>query len=247
MGNRNKIFLASDFHLGSGGYEKSLAREKKIVRWLDGIQAECKELYLLGDIFDFWFEYNHTIPKYYIRFLGKLSEFADKGIPIHIMVGNHDMWMFGYLEKELRAKIYFNEIEREFFGKSYYLAHGDGLGPGDKKYKFLKKIFRANWAQWCFARLHPNFSFWLAQSWSQDSRQNNEDPGYLGDEKEWLVQFSHELLKEKHRDYFVYGHRHLPLKVNIANSIYFNLGDWMNHFSYLEIDEAGPELKYFKD
>lgn len=231
---RNKIYFASDFHLGSYPLEKSEKREKEIVKWLDHIKTDAKELFLVGDIFDFWFEYSTVVPKGYIRFLGKLAELADLGIKITLFKGNHDMWMFGYLKKELHATIIDNELELYLDGKSFYIHHGDGLGPGDNKYKFLKKVFRSSICQWLFARLHPNLGIGIATIWSKHSRiSNNSDEKFLGEDKEWLIQYSKEIIEEKHYDYFIYGHRHFPYQLALTDSSeIINLGEWINFQTY---------------
>jgi len=241
-----KIYLASDFHLGAPSYEESLIREKKIVSWLTHIEDEASEIFLVGDVFDFWFEYKRAIPKGFVRLQGKIAALTDKGIPVHVFTGNHDMWIFDYLPKELGIKLHDEPVQRTFFGKDFFIGHGDGLGPGDKGYKFLKKVFRNRFCQWCFARLHPNFGIWLAEKSSKTSRVHTgtSDEKFLGEEKEWLIHFCREELKKKHYDYFVFGHRHLPLEFDLSNnSKYFNLGDWINYCTYLVIDEKGVALK----
>lgn len=241
-----RIYFASDFHLGAPSYEASLVREKKIVAWLDHIKGSAQEIYLVGDIFDFWFEYKRAIPKGFVRLQGKIAELTDSGIPIHIFTGNHDMWIFDYIPKELGVQLYREPIQREFFGKKYFIGHGDGLGPGDRGYKFLKKVFDNRFCQWCFARLHPNFGIWLASKSSQGSRAKtgSDDEKYLGDSEEWLVLFCKEMLEKEHVDNFVFGHRHLPLEIKLnESSTYFNLGEWINYYTYLEVGPDGAELK----
>ncbi|MEI5985832.1 UDP-2,3-diacylglucosamine diphosphatase [Sphingobacterium sp. PU5-4] len=234
MGIRNKIYFASDFHLGSYPTSHSLDRERRIVAWLDHIKTDAKELYLVGDIFDFWFEYASVVPKGYIRFLGKLAELADLGVKITLFKGNHDMWMFGYLKQELGAEVVSNEKVLQIDGKRFYIHHGDGLGPGDAKYKFLKKIFRSRFCQWLFARLHPNLGIGIATRWSKHSRiANNNEEKFLGEENEWLIVYSKEILQGEHYDYFIFGHRHLPYERSIGNhSTIVNLGEWINYNTY---------------
>ncbi len=234
MGIRNKIYFASDFHLGSYPTSHSLERERRIVAWLDHIKTDAKELYLVGDIFDFWFEYASVVPKGYIRFLGKLAELADLGVKITLFKGNHDMWMFGYLKQELGAEVVSNEKVLQIDGKRFYIHHGDGLGPGDAKYKFLKKIFRSRFCQWLFARLHPNLGIGIATRWSKHSRiANNNEEKFLGEENEWLIVYSKEILQGEHYDYFIFGHRHLPYERSIGNqSTIVNLGEWINYNTY---------------
>lgn len=243
---KRKVYFASDFHLGAPDYETSLEREKKIVAWLDHIKEDASEIFLVGDIFDFWFEYKRAIPKGFVRLQGKLAEITDSGIPVHIFTGNHDMWIFDYIPKELGVQLHKEPITKEFFGKRYFIGHGDGLGPGDRGYKFLKKVFANKFCQWCFARLHPNFGIWLADRSSKTSRAHtgSSDEKYHGDDKEWLFQFCKEMLETAHFDYFIFGHRHLPIDKKVGdNSTYYNLGEWINYCTYLEVSESSVELK----
>jgi UDP-2,3-diacylglucosamine hydrolase len=242
-----KVYFASDFHLGAPVGIKTKLREKKIVNWLDKIKADAQEIFLVGDIFDFWFEYKYTIPKGFIRLQGKLAELVDSGMKISFFTGNHDMWMFQYFEEELGVKIFRNPIELSINSQTIYLGHGDGLGPGDFKYKFLKKIFSNKICQWLFARLHPNFSFYIANSWSKSSRAQNADSDekFLG-EKEWLLNYCKDILAEKKYDYFIFGHRHLALDIPLENnSRYINLGEWFNICSYAYHDGNNVHLTNF--
>ncbi len=244
-----KIYFASDFHLGAPSFEKSRVREDKIVAWLSSIEDTAQEIFLVGDLFDFWFEHKYTIPKGFIRLQGKIAELTDKGIPVTVFTGNHDMWMFDYLPQELGIQLYREPINRSFNDKKFFIGHGDGLGPGDKGYKFLKKVFASKVSQWLFARLHPNFSFWLANTSSKRSRLHTalEDEKYLGDDKEWLAIFSREKLKEEHFDYFIFGHRHYPIDISVGtDSRYINLGEWMNYQTYAVFDGNQLELKKFE-
>lgn len=244
-----KIYFASDFHLGAPTPEASLEREKKIVRWLDAIQADAAEIYLVGDVFDFWFEYKRAIPKGFVRLQGKIAELTDAGIPVHWFHGNHDMWIFDYIPQELGVTLHKAEIVREYSGKKFFIGHGDGLGPGDRGYKFIKKVFRNKLCQWMFARLHPNFGIGLANLSSRKSRAatGQKDEKFYG-EKEMLTQFSRAKLEEEHFDYFVFGHRHYPMKIELnEKSTYFNLGDWINHCTYVVFDGEKLELLKFED
>jgi UDP-2,3-diacylglucosamine hydrolase len=246
---RNKYYFCSDFHLGVPTQEKSLEREKLIVKWLDEIKDDAAEIFLVGDIFDFWFEYHYVVPKGYVRLLGKLAEICDAGIPVHFFTGNHDMWAFDYLPKEVGVKLYRDPIERTINGKRFFIGHGDGLGPGDNGYKFIKKIFRNKICQWLFRWIHPNLGMWIANSWSKRSRISNssEDEKFLGEENEWLVQFCKEELKKGRKvDYFIFGHRHLPLEIEIdPSTTYINLGEWINYKTFAVFDGAKMELKKF--
>src|SRR6201992_1140932 len=170
MTKPGKLYFASDFHLGAPNQASSREREARLVSWLDSIKADASEVFLMGDVFDFWVEYRTVVPKGYIRFLGKLAELADRGIKIYFFKGNHDMWMFDYFEKELSATIISNELVIERGGKKFFLHHGDGLGPGDASYKILKKIFRSPLCQWLFERVHPNLGIGIANYWSKNSR-----------------------------------------------------------------------------
>jgi UDP-2,3-diacylglucosamine hydrolase len=239
MSDKKKIYFASDFHLGVPDYESSLVREKLIVKWLDEISGDAQEIFLMGDVFDFWFEYRQAAPKGFIRLLGKIAELTDRGIPVSFFTGNHDMWMFDYLPREIGITIHRQPIQREFGGKKFYLGHGDGLGPGDRGYKFLKKVFASPVSQWLFARLHPNFGIGMAQFWSQKSRLSNgpKDIKFLGEENEWLAIYAKEILQKEHFDYFIFGHRHLPLDIKLSDkSRYINLGEWVNFNSYAVFD-----------
>jgi len=244
----NKLYFASDFHLGTGSYANIREREARLVRWLDMIKADAAEVFLMGDVFDFWFEYKTVVPKGYIRFLGKLAELADAGIKLYLFKGNHDMWMFDYFEQELNAVIITNELIIERGGKKFYLHHGDGLGPGDALYKVLKKIFRSQLCQWLFARIHPNLGVGIANYWSKHSRISGEnDEKRKSLEKEWLVTFSRKLLETEYYDYLIFGHRHLPLDIQLnASSRYINLGEWVNYNTYAVFDGNELNLHHFE-
>lgn len=245
MALRDKTYFASDFHLGAHPVETSKERERRIVAWLNHIKHDAKALYLMGDVFDFWFEYATVIPRGYTRFLGKLAELADIGIPIILFKGNHDMWMFDYFKKELNARIVDDELILDMDGKRFFLHHGDGLGPGDRKYKFLKGIFRSRFCQWLFARLHPNLGIGIATRWSKHSRiANGEEETFHGEENEWLIQYAKDVEEKKHFDYYVFGHRHLPYHKDIGpNSQIINLGEWMNYNTYAVWDGESLALK----
>ena len=244
----NYIYFASDFHLGVPDHTSSREREDRIVRWLDFIKDNAAEIYLMGDVFDFWFEYATVVPRGYVRLLGKLAELSDSGIRIVMFKGNHDMWMFDYFKTELNIDIISDELILERNSKKFYLHHGDGLGPGDPGYKILKTFFRSRFCQWLFARLHPNLGIGIAQKWSAKSRlQSKVEEQVLDTEKEWLVTFSRELLRDSHFDYLIFGHRHLPLEIQLDDeSRYINLGEWMNHNSYAVFDGESVSLKYFE-
>jgi len=245
LSNNKNIYFASDLHLGIPNEEESRVRELRFVAWLEHIRKDAQEIHLMGDIFDFWFEYKKAIPRGYVRLLGKIAELSDSGIPIYWYYGNHDMWIFDYIPNELGVIMVPNEQIREFNGKRFFLHHGDGLGPGDNGYKFLKKVFRSNLCQWLFARLHPNFGIWLADKSSRKSRYSEAEDKkpFQGGDKEFLVQFCKEKLKEEHFDYLIFGHRHLPLDMKIGEGRYINLGDWLEHFTYAVFDGQDVQLK----
>jgi UDP-2,3-diacylglucosamine hydrolase len=239
-----KIYFLSDFHLGAPNYAASLEREKAIVRFLDEIKADAAEIFLVGDMFDFWYEYRQVVPKGFVRLLGKLAELTDAGIALHFFVGNHDMWMRDYFQLEMNIPVYFEPIEFERNGKKFLVGHGDGLGPGDHGYKRLKKIFRNPVCKWLFGALPPVVGMGLANYLSRRSRAQtgSSEEVFLGEEKEWLIIYSKEVLEKKKVDFFVFGHRHLPIDYRLGNnSRYVNLGDWIRYYTYAVFD--GEEMK----
>lgn len=249
MGGK-KIYFASDFHLGVDARLSSRQREAQLLRWLEHIRGDAAELFLVGDLFDFWFEYTSVVPRGYVRFLGKLAEMRDAGLPIHVFTGNHDMWMFDYFEQELGIPVYRAPIVREFAGYRFYIGHGDGLGPGDQGYKILKRVFRNPLCQWAFARLHPNFGIGLARFLSGRSRAvNPSEKKFLGEADEWLAVYSNHQLDEAAVDFFIFGHRHLPIDHTLKNgtSRYINLGEWMHYNSYAVFDGTQLRLKFFEN
>lgn len=246
-----KIYFLSDFHLGVPDSVSSLEREKKIVRFLDTVKQDAAQVFIVGDLFDFWYEYKTVVPKGYVRILGKMAELTDNGIPIHFFVGNHDMWMRDYFQKELNIPVYFEPAAFDYNGKKFLVGHGDGLGPGDHGYKFLKKVFRNPVCQWLFGILPPAIGVGVANYFSRKSRAKamaaNKDDQFLGEDKEWLIIHCKEVLQKEHYDYFVFGHRHLPIHFNLSqSSLYVNLGDWLQYDSYAVFDGANLELKYYK-
>jgi UDP-2,3-diacylglucosamine hydrolase len=244
-----KIFFASDFHLGVPDKESSMKREKNIIAWLDSIKNEAHSIYLLGDIFDFWFEYKYTIPKGFISLQGKLAELRDAGIPIYFFTGNHDMWMFEYFPKEFGIPVYREPQVLVSGNHKFLIGHGDGLGPGDNVYKIIKKFFNSRICQWLFARLHPNLGFYIANTWSRRSRIANlkSDEKFEGEAGEFLWHYCKEIEKKEHHDFYIFGHRHLPLDLKVENkSRYINLGEWVNFNTYAVYDGTNVELKTFK-
>jgi UDP-2,3-diacylglucosamine hydrolase len=242
-----KAYFASDFHLGSPDRQVSQERERKIIRWLDQISDNAGAIFLVGDLFDFWFEYKYAIPKGFVRFQGKLAELRDQNIPIYFFTGNHDLWMSDYFPSELDIPIFKKPFTFEVNKHKIFIGHGDGLGEGDNIYKLLKKLFSNRFLQWLFYWIHPNIGMGLAHFWSRRSRvtsEHNED--VFRGEDEPLLKFCKQIEKKKHHDFYIFGHRHLPLTLEVAeNSTYFNLGDWVNHFTYLEVDENSAHIRVF--
>jgi len=244
-----KVYFASDNHLGAPDRNSSLAREKIFVSWLDSIKGDAAAIFLLGDLFDFWFEYRMVVPKGFTRTLGKLADISDSGIPVYYFVGNHDLWMNGYFEEELNIPVYHSPREYAINEKQFFIGHGDGLGPGDKGFKRMKKVFTNPVAKWFYRWLHPDLGVRIAQYLSVRNKliSGSEDIQFLGEDKEWLVQYAKRKLESSHFDYFIFGHRHLPLEIPLGkNSTYFNLGDWISHFTFAEFDGNKLELKRFK-
>jgi UDP-2,3-diacylglucosamine hydrolase len=249
-----KIYFASDFHLGIPDYESSLQRERMLVSWLDRVSSDAAEIFLMGDVFDFWFEYKTVVPKGYIRLLGKLAQLADEGIPIHLFTGNHDIWAFEYLQKEIGIQLHRHPETHLMMGKKFYLAHGDGLGPGDNGYKFLKKVFSNSLNQFLFRWLHPDIGAKMGLYFSSKSRLANM---IKEDKKENLNRIENEMLYKYasglltgglKADYFVFGHRHRPADVELNHGCrMIILGDWLTNFTFAEFDGNTLELKYFKN
>ena len=243
-----KIYFLSDFHLGAPNAQGSLKREKMIVQFLDECKHDAHTIFIVGDMFDFWYEYRKVVPRGFVRLLGKIAELTDAGIQIHFFVGNHDMWMNNYFQQELNVPVYFEPKEFVFNDKIFLIGHGDGLGPGDHGYKRLKKIFRNPFCQWLFGILPPAIGIGIANYSSRKSRAatgHSEEP-FMGEDKEWLLIYSKEVLQQKKVDFFVFGHRHLPIDFRLSNnSRYINLGDWINYFTYAVFDGSSIELKSY--
>ncbi|WP_209330706.1 UDP-2,3-diacylglucosamine diphosphatase [Lunatimonas salinarum] len=248
--DNQRIFFASDFHLGTPDASSSLEREKKIIQWLGAIQDEAAAVFLVGDLFDFWFEYKTVIPKGHMRFLAKITQMREQGIPIFFFTGNHDLWMKDYFTDELDIPVFHNPISIEVNQKKLLIGHGDGLGPGDYKYKVLKKLFTNTACQWLFRWLHPDIGIKIALLWSKNSRLSNMQKGeddFKGKEKEWLYLYCEEMEKKMHFDYYIFGHRHLPLRIPVgSSSMYYNLGEWVSQCHYGIFNGQNFELKQFK-
>ncbi len=244
-----KVYFASDNHLGAPDRAMSAEREKRFVSWLKEVQEDAAAIFLLGDLFDFWFEYRTVVPKGFVRTLGTLADISDRGIPVFFFAGNHDLWMNGYFEEELGIPVFHRPQRFHIQGKQFFIGHGDGLGPHDKGYKRMKKVFTNPVARWLFRWLHPDWGVRAAQYFSVKNKliSGEEDKEFLGEDNEWLVQYAKRKLEEEHSDYFVFGHRHLPLKIELQEgSTYFNLGDWISHYTYGVFDGSHFELKTYK-
>jgi len=246
-----KLYFASDFHLGIPDKASSLAREQRICSWLEEIRHDAAGIFLVGDLFDAWFEYRHVVPKGFTRFLGKLAELSDAGVSVEVFTGNHDLWMQGYFEEELQIPVHHHPVIREYNGKRLFIGHGDGLGPGDPGYKLLKKVLTSPVSQWLYRRIHPDTGVALA-SWFSRRGPKHTDEGnetrFLGPEKEWLIQFCLQQLEKEHFDYFIFGHRHIAIMYPLPQqSMYVNLGDWIRYNSYAIFDGSGLQLSFYQE
>ncbi len=245
-----KIYFISDSHFGVPNREKSLERERLFIDWLEMVKIDALEIYIMGDLFEFWYEYKTVIQKGYIRLLGKLAEITDSGIPVYFFRGNHDVWAFDYLANELNIKIYPDTIIKEIDGKKFFLGHGDGLGKGDNGYKFIKKVFRNKLNQWLFRWIHPDIGTGMGLYLSNKSRIANENTGLekvnqAGIDR--LTGYCNQILKDQPGiDYFVFGHIHKPEVVDLnGEASYYSIGDWIKYFSYLEFDGKQLVHKYY--
>jgi len=248
-----KTYFVSDAHLGSLYLEDRLANEKKLVRWMDSIKSDCEALYFMGDMIDFWFEYKQAVPKGYARFFGKIAEFTDAGIPVNWFAGNHDIWLFNYVQNELGVIVYREETEALIHGKKFYLAHGDGLGDPSRQFQILRKVFHCKINHKLFSWLHPDLGMKFGLSWAKHSRQKREynPETYLGEDKEYLIQFSKKHVADQKADaadFYIFGHRHILLDLMIsATSRVIILGDWFRLFTYASFDGTDFEVQSFED
>lgn len=243
------IYFASDFHLGLPDYRTSIERERFICSWLDEIRSTAHTIFLVGDLFDVWFEYRNVVPKGYTRFLGKLAELSDSGITIEVFTGNHDLWMRDYFREELGIQVHTGPLTTTFNGKKFYIAHGDGLGPGDTGYKILKKIMSGRFSQWLYRRIHPDTGIRIADYFSKKGPKHlSDDHTFLGEDKEWLVLHAKKILQQQHFDYFIFGHRHLALTLDLGQqATYINLGDWLSFNTYAVFDGETTILRSYPD
>lgn len=245
-----KAYFCSDMHLGLYPYEKSAQREKMIVYWLEAIRKDAQILFLQGDIFDFWYEYRKVAPRGFVRFLGKLAELADSGIEIHYFTGNHDVWVFDYLPKEIGLQVHYADTLFEISGKKFLIGHGDELCKTDYGYRFLKGCFKSKFLQFFFSRLHPNLALSFGHTWSKHSRlSKGVSEAFLGEDKEHQIQFAKQYLKTNELDFFVFGHRHIPMNYKLSDkSRLINLGEWIVSNTFATYDgESMMLLKYEND
>lgn len=243
------VYFASDFHLGVPTPTDSRERERRIIRWLNTVQTDAAAIFLVGDVFDFWFEYRNVIPKGFSRLQGKLAELADNGQKIILFTGNHDMWMANYFTEEMGIPTYRLPRSYEIGNKRFLVGHGDGLGPGDFQYKQLKKIFENGLARWFFSWLHPDVGMAFGNGWSRKRKESEQHKTevFKGDEQEWLWQYCKQVENRQHHDFYIFGHRHLPLDLNVtASSRYINLGEWITLNTYARFDGQDTKLLTFE-
>ncbi len=243
-----KVYFASDFHLGVPDPQKSRARELRIIEWLESIRHDSAAIFLLGDIFDTWFEYKEVVPKGYVRLLGKIAEIADSGVRIDLFTGNHDFWMKDYFQNELGTRVHFSDILLRIEEKTFNIGHGDGLGPGDHRYKALKKLLSSPISRFFYLLLHPNIGMRVASYFSQRGQKHDENhrETYKGADQEYLVRYAQDKSDED-IDYFIFGHRHIPIHYQLSSgATYYNTGDWIRYESYVEYDGTDCQLLSFR-
>ena len=244
----NKVYFLADAHLGSKSHADSVETERKLCRWLDEVKGDAAVIFLMGDIFDYWYEYRYVVPKGFTRLLGKLGELTDAGVEIHFFAGNHDLWLTDYLTVECGLILHHEPLITMIGDKKFFLAHGDGLGDESRSFHLLRKLFHNQFLRKCFSAVHPRWTIPLAYSWSNSSRASGGVVPYLGEEREYLVRFAKSKLQEiPDINYFVFGHRHILLDLPIAqNSRVIMLGDWITLFSYAEFDGENMQLKQWE-
>ncbi|MCI6855946.1 MAG: UDP-2,3-diacylglucosamine diphosphatase [Bacteroidales bacterium] len=239
-----KTYFLSDFHLGAKYIDNPRKQEQRIVSFLESIRNDAKEIYLLGDILDYWFEYRYVVPKGYVRFFGKIAELADSGIKIYWFIGNHDIWIFDYLPSELGVEIVDGSQIKQIDGKTFFIAHGDGLGDESRSFRMLRAFFRNRFCQRLYAGIHPRWTVPFALNWSRSNRVNGEDRPFGCDEP--LQRFVTNYKEDQKIDYFVFGHRHVAVDKSIGNnSRLIILGDWIKLYSYAVYDGNDLRLQFF--
>ena len=258
---RSAIYFISDLHLGAGTMTCPLDYERRVVRFLDSIRGDCAELWLLGDVIDYWFEYRHVVPKGFTRFLGKLGELSDSGVRVHWLTGNHDIWIFGYIQEETGAQVHTEGGLFELQGKRVYMAHGDGLGDDNRGYRLMTRFFHSRTAQWLYRWIHPDWATGFAHWWSKKSRLDGPKfPDYLGEDREHLVLWAKQYLRNvggriaegklpatAMPDLMLFGHRHIMLDLMLSRQTRMMiLGDWLQHFSYAVMRGGEVSLEQFE-
>ncbi|MCH5225854.1 MAG: UDP-2,3-diacylglucosamine diphosphatase [Muribaculaceae bacterium] len=222
--------------------------EKRITAFLDSIKGEAEAIYLLGDILDYWYEYKYVVPRGYVRFFGKLAELADAGIKIVWLKGNHDIWIFDYLPRELGIEVRDGHIIEQIAGKTFFLSHGDGDGKLEPGFRFIRALFRSPVCQWLFSGIHPRWTVPFAYNWSARSRKGGEmrgipDARLLDNLREFVVKY-HKSHPEV--DYFIFGHVHILSREEIDKGCeMIVLGEWIRTFSYAVMGPEGLQLKKF--
>lgn len=237
---RDRIYFVSDMHFGADAFGPSIERERKFVAWLDTIADDARTIYMLGDVFDFWYEYKGVVPRGFTRFLGKIAALSDAGVDIHFFTGNHDIWIFDYLPEELGITVHREPLTTVISGKNFFLAHGDGLGDDSLAFRFIRGFFHNRICQKLFSLIHPSFGVWLAHRWARHSRlkEFSRPVPYLGEEREHLVRFAKRYISEHtETDYLIFGHRHILLDLQLSRrSRMMIIGDWLQYFSYAVFD-----------
>ncbi len=236
------IYFIADAHLGSWAVSHHRTQERRLVRFLDDIKNKAGAVYMLGDMFDFWYEWRRVVPRGFTRFLGKISELTDLGVEVHYFIGNHDIWAFDYLNRECGVVLHREPLTTELYGKEFFIAHGDGMGDPKKSFHIIRSIFHNKTCQWMFSRLlHPNVAMRFGLTWARHSRlkrEEGEEPPYMGEDKEYLVLFTKEYKKtHPNIDFFIYGHRHIELDLVLSRDTrMLVLGDWITQFTYARWD-----------
>ncbi len=261
MSERKYIYFASDVHLGSAFHKEPLEVERRLVRWLESIRPTARAIYFLGDIFDFWFEYKHVVPRGFVRFLGTLAMMSDEGVEIHFFAGNHDVWFSDYFEHEFKAQIHHCSEEINIDGKVFRLSHGDEeYTQISWKENLLYKIFRNKVCQTLFAMVHPRLTIGFARYCSLQSRKKGLKKETLGEiphayhneyfdiEQEPLVIFTKQMVQTRQDiDFYIYGHRHILLDLSLrGQKRCMILGDWIQYNSYAVWDGEHLFLDQFE-
>ena len=229
--------------------EASRRRERDFVQWLDTVKHDAAAIFLLGDMFDFWFEYRYTVPRGFVRLMGKLAELADNEIPIHFFVGNHDQWMHDYLQSEMNIQMYDQPTEFEINGKLFLIGHGDDISPENFTDRLHIFIFKSRLLRVLYASIHPRWGIIFGKKWSiRNRRLHGLVSPYTGYKEEHIYRYAEKMLASKHYDFFVFGHRHLAMDIQMnANSRYINTGEWIETQTYAVFDGKDVSLHSAKE